>query len=294
MIPDLAITGLITGAGYALVALGISIIFGILRIVNFAHGEFFMIGAYASVIIATLLGLPPIAGVLGAVVTGAIAALIMERLLMRPLYAGFSGWSQDREEYAIIVTFGLSLLLVSLAYQFAGPYPIRPMELFEGRVSLGPVVISAQRLAAGLIAMVTVFGLFAWFRFTPSGKRVVAVSQNKFAASLCGINPVRVVQTVFAVSGALAALAGALMAPLLSAHPEVGLIPAVKAYVVVVLGGMGSLWGGLAGALVLGLIETFGAVYLSYSMRDSFAFVLLIAVLLLKPEGLLGRKGRMV
>jgi branched-chain amino acid transport system permease protein len=292
---DLAFQGLITGVFYALMAIGLSLIFGILRIVNFAHGEFYMVGAYAFTLVALGLGVDPWLALASAPLLGALLGWITERLLIRPLYAGYSSWGVAKDEYAIIVTFALSLLLINLVDKVIGPYPMRGPSLVEAqRLSLGPFMMSGHRLTAAIMGAVVILSVFLFIRFSFWGKQIQAVSQNRLGASLAGIDPSRVSMIVFAASGALAALAGALLAPLINASPDVGLYIAIKSYVIVVLGGMGSIGGALIASLLLGVLESFAAVYISYDYRDTFGLAILILVLLFRPQGLLGQRVREV
>jgi branched-chain amino acid transport system permease protein len=292
---DLAFQGLITGVFYALMAIGLSLIFGILRIVNFAHGEFYMVGAYAFTLVALGLGVDPWLALAAAPLLGALLGWITERLLIRPLYAGYSSWGVAKDEYAIIVTFALSLLLINLVDKVIGPYPMRGPSLVEAqRLSLGPFMMSGHRLTAAVVGAVVILSVFLFIRFSFWGKQIQAVSQNRLGASLAGIDPSRVSMIVFAASGALAALAGALLAPLINASPDVGLYIAIKSYVIVVLGGMGSIGGALIASLLLGILESFAAVYISYDYRDTFGLAILILVLLFRPQGLLGQRVREV
>lgn len=292
---DLIFQGLITGTFYALMAIGLSLIFGILKIVNFAHGEFYMVGAYVYTVVAAAFGVPVWLGLPLALVAGAALGLLAERTLIRPLYAGYSSWGGMKDEYAIIVTFALSLLLINLVDKVIGPYPARGENLIDAqRVAIGPFMASGQRIAAFVIGLVVIGGVLAFLRYSFRGKQIQAVAQNKLGASLAGIDTAQVSAMVFAASGALAALAGALLSPLINASPDVGLFIAAKSYVIVVIGGMGSIAGAVVASLFLGVFESFAAVYISYDYRDTFAFAFLILVLLLRPQGLFGEKGRTV
>jgi branched-chain amino acid transport system permease protein len=292
---DLAVNGLITGLFYALMAVGLSLILGILRVVNFAHGEFYMVGAYAYTLIALALGVSPWVSLPLAFLCGAMVGWLTERMLMRPLYAGYSSWGLMRDEYAVIVTFGLSLLLVNLVDKVIGPYAYRGPTLVDvSRISLGPILISGHRLMAAGLAIAIILGTAALMKWSFWGRQIRAVAQNRLGASLAGIDTARASSIVFMLSGGLAALAGALLSPVINASPDVGAFPAIKSYVIVVLGGMGSVPGSILASLALGIIESFGAVYLSYDYRDAFGLVLLIFFLLFRPQGLFGEKGREV
>ena len=280
---DLFINGLLIGLFYALMAVGLTLIFGILKIVNFAHGEFYMLGAYAYTLAAQKLGVSPLLALPLAIAAGALIGWITERLLMRPLYSGYSSWGLMRDEYAVVVTFAFSLLLVNLVDKVIGPYPSR-----------GPPLLNLPKLIAGGVGLVVIGGLALFLRSSLWGKQIQAVAQNRLGATLAGIDTARASSLVFTVSGALAALSGALLAPIINASPDVGAFPAIKSYVIVVLGGMGSMPGSIVASLALGVLESFGAVYISYDYRDTFGLVILVLVLLLRPHGLFGEKGRVV
>ena len=290
---DLFINGLIIGLFYALMAVGLAMIFGVLKVVNFAHGEFYMIGAYTYVLCAMKLGVAPWLALPLAAAAGAALGWSVERLLMRPLYAGYSSWSIMKDEYAVVVTFGLSLLLINLVDKIVGPYPYRGPALVEtSRFAVGPVMLNGQKLIAAGISIALLVGLALFLKRSLWGRQIQAVAQNRLGASLAGIDATRTTSLVFAISGMLAALSGALLAPLINPSPDVGAFPAIKSYVIVVLGGMGSVWGAMIASLVLGVLESFFAVYVSYDYRDAFGLLILMLVLLFRPQGLLGEKVR--
>ncbi len=292
---DLLVNGLIVGVLYALMAVGLSLIFGILKVVNFAHGEFYMLGSYAYTLAAVALGISPWLALPVALVAGGLLGWVTERLLMRPLYAGYSSWGFMKDEYAVVVTFAFSILLVNLVDKVVGPYPVRGPPLLDvTRLRLGPVMLSGQKLVATGVGVVMIVALAVAIRSTLWGRQIQAVAQNRLGASLAGVDTARVSSAVFSAAGALAALSGALLAPIINASPDVGAFPAVKSYVIVVLGGMGSLPGTLVASLALGVLESFGAVYLSYDYRDTFGLVILVLVLLVRPQGLFGERGRVV
>jgi branched-chain amino acid transport system permease protein len=290
---DLFVNGLIVGLFYALMAVGLAMIFGVLKIVNFAHGEFYMIGAYTYVLAALKLGVSPwLALPLAAVAGGAIGWLV-ERTLMRPLYAGYASWSIMKDEYAVVVTFGLSLLLINVVDKVVGPYPYRGPTLTESsRFAFGPVMLNGQKLIAAAVSAALLVGLALFIKRSLWGRQIQAVAQNRLGASLAGIDATRTTSLIFVISGVLAALSGALLAPLINPSPDVGAFPAIKSYVIVVLGGMGSVWGAMLASLLLGVLESFFAVYVSYDYRDAFGLLILILVLLFRPQGLLGERGR--
>jgi branched-chain amino acid transport system permease protein len=292
---DLFINGLIIGLFYALMAVGLTLIFGILKVVNFAHGEFYMIGAYTYTLAALKLGLDPWLTLPLALLAGAMIGWLTERALMRPLYSGYASWSVMKDEYAVVVTFALSLLLINLVDKVVGPYPQRGPALVDiPRMAIGPIMLSGQKLIATGVSIAMIVGLALFLRRSFWGRQIQAVAQNRLGASLAGIDTARASSLVFALSGALAALSGALLAPIINASPDVGAFPAIKSYVIVVLGGMGSIVGSIAASLLLGVMESFGAVYISYDYRDTFGLVILMLVLIFRPQGLFGERGREV
>lgn len=292
---DLTINGLIIGTFYALMAIGLALIFGILKVVNFAHGEFYMVGAYAYTLVALMLGIPPWGALPLAFVTGVVLGLVVERLLMRPLYSGYISWGAMKDEYAVIVTFGLSLLLINLVDKIVGPYAYKgPALTSVSRLSLGPILISGHRLVAVIIAIVILTVVTIAVRYSYWGRQIQAVAQNRLGASLAGVDTAKASAIVFALAGGLAALSGALLANIFNPTPDVGVFPAIKSYVIVVLGGMGSVPGAIVASLALGVLESFGGVYISYQYRDTFGLIILILFLLLRPQGLFGERAREV
>jgi len=292
---DLLINGLIIGLFYALMAVGLTLIFGILKVINFAHGEFYMVGAYTYTFVALNLGTGPWFALPLAFAGGALVGWLTERTLMRPLYTGYTSWGLMRDEYSVVVTFALSLLLINLVDKVVGPYSQRGPALVDiPRMALGPVMLSGHKLIATAVAAATIVGLALFIRYSSWGRQIRAVAQNRLGASLAGIDTARASSLIFTLSGALAALSGALLAPIINASPDVGAFPAIKSYVIVVLGGMGSMPGSIIASLVLGVLEGFGAVYISYDYRDTFGLVILMLVLIFRPQGLFGEKGREV
>ena len=292
---DLLANGLIYGCFYALMAIGLAMIFGVLKIVNFAHGEFFMIGAYTYVLVALKMGVSPWLALPCAAVSGAVLGWLVERLLMRPLYQGYASWGFMKDEYAVVVTFGLSLLLINLVDKIVGPYSFRGPALIDvSRFALGPIMLTGQKAIAAVVSVLLMVGLALFIKRSVWGKQIQAVAQNRLGASLAGIDATRTTSLIFVISGVLAALSGALLAPLVNPSPDIGAFPAIKSYVIVVLGGMGSIWGAMLAAMILGVSEAFFSVYISYDYRDAFGLIILVLVLLLRPQGLFGEKGRQV
>jgi branched-chain amino acid transport system permease protein len=292
---DLLINGLIIGVFYALMAIGLSLIFGILKIVNFAHGEFYMVGAYAYTLSALSLGISPWLALPFALLVGLLLGLAVERTLMRPLYSGYTSWGVMRDEYAVIVTFALSIFLINIVDKIVGPYAFKgPPLVHISRITVGPLAMSGHRLVAALIAIAVIVIVALIIRYTFWGRQIQAVSQNRLGASLAGIDTAKASAIVFSMAGGLAAVSGALLANIFNPTPDIGVFPAIKSYVIVVLGGMGSVPGSIIASLILGVLESFGGVYISYQYRDTFGLFILILFLLFRPQGLFGQKAREV
>jgi branched-chain amino acid transport system permease protein len=199
------------------------------------------------------------------------------------------------DEYAILITFGLSFLLMNLALATFGPYPHRPPSFFQGTVSLGFVNVSADRLTAGVLSLVLLGLLLVIINKTWVGKALRAVSQDKEAAAVVGINPLAMNSIAFALGAGLAAMAGALLAPSFSVTPDVGAVPSTRSYVIIVLGGMGSIQGSILGGILIGLVESLGAGYFpdpsrALNYKTAFGLVIFALVLLFRPRGFFGRK----
>jgi branched-chain amino acid transport system permease protein len=291
---SLCTTGLIMGVIYALMALGLTLIFSILRVINFAHGEFYMLGGYASYfLLSAFTGLHPLLAVPLAGLITALIGLVFELVFLRPIH-------QDRierpDEYAVLVTFGLSFFLLNLALAAFGPYPHRPASFFKGAINLGGIVrVSADRLTACVLSLALLGVLLLIINRTWIGKALRAVSQDKEAAAVVGINALSMNSIAFALGAGLAAMAGALLAPSFSVTPDVGAVPSIRSYVIIVLGGMGSIQGSILGGILIGLVESLGAGYFpdpsrALNYKTVFGLVIFALVLLFRPWGLLGRK----
>ena len=292
------INGVIFGLIYALIALGLTVVFSIMRVVNFSHGEFYMLGGYALyaltagavTLFSIPLILPTIVGLPLAMVAVAIFGILVERGLLRPVYTA----RMDRpEEYAIILTFGLSLFLQYGALTTVGPYEMTPGSFWEGsKHIIGDLYLGGDRLFAACTSVFLIGATLFFIYGTWTGRALMATAQNRVGSTIVGINTVRMNITAMAVAGLLAGAAGALLAPVFLVYPDVGQIPVIKAFVIIVLGGMGSIPGAVIAAVILGLVESLGSVYLSVAYRDVFAFLVLIGVLLFRPHGLFGQKAR--
>ncbi|TAM87516.1 branched-chain amino acid ABC transporter permease [bacterium] len=285
------LNGLVTGLIYALIAAGLTIIFSVLKIVNFGHGALYMLGGYAGYYAIQLLGVPPIPAVFVAMALTFVVGVIFERVMLTPLY---SQKVDRKDEYAIIVTFALFMVLENAAIVAFGPFNKRPPSFAEGAVHIGLLTVTYDRLVAAGFAALLLIGLSLFMQRTSVGQALDAVSQSRDAAAIIGIDAKRMFAVAFGLGAALAGGAGALIAPIFSLSPTMGDLPSVQAYVIVVLGGMGSVPGSIIGGILLGIVEGLGVGFypdanraLAYS--NAFGALLLIITLLVRPTGLFGR-----
>ena len=275
-------SGLTVGAIYALVALGFAIIYNASRVINFAQGEFVMIGGMAAAVFVDA-GLPLPLSILAAVGLGMLVGLLLEKLAVEPARAA-------PVATLIIITIGASILLRGLA-ALVWDKKIHPLPAFSGEAPLmiGGATLLPQTLWVLGTTLAAVAALWWFFNRTLSGKAMLAVSHNRLAATLVGISVRRVLLVSFGLSAALGALAGVLIAPISFTAWDVGVMLGLKGFAAAMLGGIGSGPGAIAGGLALGLIEALGAGYLSSAYKDVFAFVVLFAALVFLPNGLAGR-----
>ncbi len=277
------INGLILGAGYALVAVGLTVIFGTLHIVNFAHGAFFALGAYA-VLVLGYADIPYLLAVPLAVIAVAIIGVALEwTVVRRALY--------DRGEHgSIIITFALSQAIVAAIILIVGPDPLPVSSPFgQTAISVFGFFLSAQRLFIALTSIVVLAGFAWWLRHSVKGQQILAVSQNPRGALYSGINVPLIRSLSFLLGISAAGLAGALIAPLISAFPTMGNANVIVAFTVVILGGLGSIGGAMLGALVIGLANALFETFVSVSWTPALGWILVILVLLFWPQGLMGR-----
>ena len=287
----LAVNGLVIGLIYALMAVGLTLVFSVLKVVNFGHGSFYMLGGYAAYYAISVLGVPPLVGVLIAMVALFLFGVAIEWLVLQPMY---TGKVERKDEYAIIVTFGLTILLTNLALVVFGPFSKSPPAFLQGTFIAGPLILPYDRLIAAVIAVLLLAGL-AWFLARTSlGQALDAVSQSRESAAVIGINPKRMYTVAFGLGAALAGGAGALIAPIFALSPNMGELPGVQAFIIIVLGGMGSVGGSIIGGILLGVVQGLGVGFLpdpnrALAYTQAFGALLLIVVLLVRPTGLFGR-----
>jgi branched-chain amino acid transport system permease protein len=278
------VNGLMVGMIYMLMAIGFTMVFGIMRIVNFAHGEFYMVGAFMFAIFYGSYEVPFALSLLLAIVTTALVGLVMERLV----FSRFRG----NELNGMIASVGVALIMQNAALLIWGPSPRSVPAVVSGVISFGGIVFPWSRVVVIIGALIAVGLLYVLIAHTQLGRAMRAVAQDAEIALAQGIRVEVIFPLAFVLGVALAALAGALMAPVLSVSPFVGLAPTLKAFVIVVIGGLGSVPGAVAGGLLIGLIESFAGTFMSAALAEILQFLVVIAVVLLRPQGLLGRKER--
>ncbi len=281
------INGISIGSIYAIIALGYTMVYGIAKMLNFAHGDIIMVGAYICYCVTNYLGMPPILGILASMAVCTLLGIVIEGLAYKPL--------RGTPSLAVLITaIGVSYFLQNAAQLVWGSNPksftsvvstIKPFLLF------GSLTITGEVLVTVVVSVVIMLALTWFTSSTRIGKSMRAVSEDRDAAQLMGINVNKTISITFAIGSALAAVAGVLMCssiPVL--QPTTGSMPGIRAFTAAVLGGIGSIPGAMLGGVLLGIIETFAKAFLSTQFSDAIVFGVLIIILLVKPAGLLGKR----
>ncbi len=280
------INGLALGSVYALIALGYTMVYGIIRLINFAHGDIYMLGAYFGFYAITMLKLPLVPAMIVSMAAAAVVGVLLERIAYKPL--------RNSSRIAVLITaIGASLLLQSTAQLvFGASFKPFPQAMAFRRIQLGPVFMTNRQLLIFGVAVLLMVILHVIVQYTKLGKAMRAVSMDKEAALLMGINVDRIISATFAIGSALAAAAGILVGMYYNRiDPYMGMMPGLKAFVAAVLGGIGVVPGAVLGGLLMGVAENMVVTLGSSTLRDAVAFAILIVVLLFRPNGLLGKKG---
>ena len=281
------INGISIGSVYAIIALGYTMVYGIAKMLNFAHGDVIMVGAYISFCVTNYLGLPSFVSVLAAVAVCTVLGIVIEGLAYKPL--------RGTPSLAVLITaIGVSYFLQNAAQliwssspkNFTSVVTMDPIVLMDGKL-----VITGEVLLTVAACIVVMVGLTLFTSKTRTGKAMRAVSEDRDAAQLMGINVNRTISTTFAIGSALAAIAGVLLCSTVpTLMPTTGSMPGIRAFTAAVFGGIGSIPGAMLGGILLGIIETFSKAYLSTQFSDAIVFSVLIIILLVKPAGLLGKQ----
>ncbi|CRZ33353.1 amino acid/amide ABC transporter membrane protein 1 (HAAT family) [Herbinix hemicellulosilytica] len=281
------LNGISLGSVYSIIALGYTMVYGIAKMINFAHGDVIMVGGFIIFTLMSTLGLNPFFSVLAAMIVCTLLGMTIERIAYKPL--------RKAPSLAVLITaIGVSYLLQNLALliygaeskSFTSVIPVKALSLFDGRLS-----ISGETLVTIPLCIVIMIGLNFFIKKSKTGRGMIAVSEDKEAAVLMGVNVNKTIAITFAIGSAIAAIGSALM---FSAYhnlsPTSGAMPGIKAFVAAVFGGIGSIPGAMIGGILLGVIEILSRAYISTQLGDAIVFLILIVVLLVKPTGILGRK----
>lgn len=281
------INGISLGSVYSIIALGYTMVYGIAKMLNFAHGDVIMIGGYIIFIFMSTLGLNPIISVLISIILCTLLGMTIERIAYKPL--------RRAPSLAVLITaIGVSYLLQNIALlifgaeakSFTSVIPIEPVSLAGGRL-----LVSGETLATIPICILIMSALTIYIKKSKTGRGMIAVSEDKDAAVLMGINVNKTIAITFAIGSALAAIASALMFSTYTNLSSIsGAMPGIKAFVAAVFGGIGSIPGAMIGGILLGVIEILSRAYISTQLGDAIVFLILIIVLLVKPTGILGKK----
>lgn len=283
------VSGISLGSIYALIALGYTMVYGIAKMLNFAHGDVIMVGAFMIFTISTSMGMPIVVGVLASIVICTVLGVAIEKVAYKPL--------RNASSLAVLITaIGVSYLLQNAALlifgsdakSFTSVVNIPTLRFFNDQL-----IITGETLVTIAVSVVIMIGLTLFINKTKPGRAMLAVSEDKGAAQLMGVNVNRTISLTFAIGSALAAVAGALLCsayPTLS--PTTGAMPGIKAFTAAVFGGIGSIPGAMIGGILLGVIENLSKGYISTQLSDAIVFSVLIIVLLVKPTGILGKKIR--
>lgn len=281
------INGITLGSIYAIVALGYTLVFGVLDIINMAHGEIFMFGAFIGMLIITRFQAPIAVAFLGAILATAAMGYLLERLALRPI-RGRKGASHLA---SLISTIGISIFLENLAHHLfgAGNNPF-PTSFADIKFETGSTTIYLVQIIILAIALVLMVGLSAWLKKAKTGKALRATAENLETASLLGIDTKKIITSTVVVASSMGGIAGVLVGMAFNyINNQMGLPMGLKGLAIIILGGMGSVNGAMAGGLILGLSETFVVAYGYSGYRDAIAFIAIIVILLIRPQGLFGQ-----
>jgi branched-chain amino acid transport system permease protein len=280
-----SINGIVLGCLYVLVALGLTLIYGILNQINFAHADFVTLAAFAAYFFVYKLGGPYAASLIVALGVGAVLGYLVNALVFAPL--------RDRgdELRPLIATIGVSILMENGQLMAFGPVPYDfASPLARETIRFGPIFFTQQSLFVVVVAAIAIGGLYAFMRVTTTGKALRAVSQDRETAGLMGINQNRLIMITIVIASALAGLSGAMLGPVLVLTPFAGASVIVKAFAIVIIGGFGNMEGTIIAGLAVGLIEAYTTQFFSAGLTDLVVFVLLLVMLAFRPTGLIAER----
>jgi len=280
---EILIYGAVTSAIYAMLAVGFTLIFGVARVLNLAHGSFYALGAYGTYVLTSLVGWPLWLAAIVAIAGVSLFGVIVEKVLIRPLRYSQLG--------VLMITLAVSLIVEqALFLTFGSEYRNVPA-FIDTKISIGGVDVAGQRLLTLVVAVVAIGALYLFIQRTRLGSAILAISQDAEAAKYMGIPSDRIFSLVMAISAALAGLAGVLAGPFLSVQPSMHLLPIVKAFAIVIVGGLGSIPGSILAALMLGYAETLVAYLISTSWTEIVSVLATLLTLVLRPAGIFGKRA---
>jgi branched-chain amino acid transport system permease protein len=280
--------GLVLGALYSLMSVGLTLIWGVLRIINFAHGEIYMLGAYTSYLLCVSFGFDPVSSLLMSLPFGFLIGLSIERGIIHYMRS-----EHAPEASFTLVTLGLLIFMENLALMLWGPNYRMPPPIIQGTFTLwGGIIVEAQRVVAICVAGSMLAGLWLFLHKSKVGIAIRALAQDSEVCSILGVDIDRLYMLTFGLGAAIAAASGALLAPVFAVYPTMGEVPLMKSFIVVILGGLGSVGGAMLGGLLLGLAEVICASYISAGFADLFGFLVMMSLLIFRPTGMFGERAR--
>ena len=280
---EILIYGAVTSAIYAMLAVGFTLIFGVARVLNLAHGSFYALGAYGTYVLTSIVGLPLWLAALLAIAGVSVFGVVVEKVLIRPLRYSQLG--------VLMITLAVSLVVEQALFLIFGSEYRNVPAFIDTKVSIGGVDVAGQRLLTLVVAVVAIGALYLFIQRTRLGSAILAISQDAEAAKYMGIPSDRIFSLVMAISAALAALAGVLAGPFLSVQPSMHLLPIVKAFAIVIVGGLGSIPGSILAAFMLGYAETLVAYLISTSWTEIVSVLATLLTLVFRPAGIFGKRA---
>ncbi len=285
---EFLVVGLVLGGIYALFAVGLTLIFGVLDVIDVAHGEFFTLGGYAAVVTIVVLKLPPALSLPVAALAAFVAGLAVYPALIRPLQKRLGRRAPG--PLFLVLTLGLSTVMQNTMLAVAGGDYLRVPPLMRGGVDFSFTYVSSQRLIVFAVACSSLTALFLFLRHHRQGAAIRAVAENPVSAQAVGIPLGRIFTLTFGLGCGLAGLGGALIAPLFNVYPAVGFSLTLKAFAITILGGMGNVVGALVASFVIAITESVSVIVIPSEWTNAIAFAVMIVVLLVRPEGILGTR----
>ena len=280
---EILIHGAVSSAIYAMLAVGFTLIFGVARVLNLGHGSFYALGAYGTYVATAILGWPLLPAALMAIVLVAVFGIVIEKIFIRPLRHSQLG--------VLMITLAISLVIEQALFLIFGSEYRNVPAFIQSKVAIGGIDIAGQRLLTVVVAVVAIGALHLFIQRTRLGSAILAISQDAEAAKYMGIPSDRIFSLVMAISAALAALAGVLAGPFLSVQPTMHLLPIMKAFAIVIVGGLGSIPGSIVAAMMLGYAETIVAYTISSSWTEIVSVLATLLMLVFRPAGIFGKRA---